>query len=159
MKKKWLIALYKINEIKRVEINLSNQAFEYFLPKITTKQNNSKPKEEALFPGYIFVNTGSENYSALKYTIGIKSIIKFGENISYLTDEEIEKIRNIENSSKLKPISSEVRIGQEAIVAKGSFKGMIVKISSLPSNERVGVFLYFLGSKRRAFIAQKNLIF
>ena len=38
MKKKWLIALYKTNEIKRVESNLKNQKFEYYLPKATIKR-------------------------------------------------------------------------------------------------------------------------
>jgi len=79
MKKKWLIALYKINEVKRLESNLLNQNFEYYLPKITIKKINSNPKVEVLFPGYIFVNTSLENYSALKYTMGIKNIIKFGD--------------------------------------------------------------------------------
>ena len=75
MKKKWLIALYKSNEVKRVERNLSNQKFDYYLPKITLKKFNTKPKIEVLFPGYIFVNTSLENYSALKYTMGLKNII------------------------------------------------------------------------------------
>ena len=159
MKKKWLIALYKINEIKKVEANLLNQKFDYFHPKITLKKNNSKPKEESLFPGYIFVNISPNNYSSLRYTKGIKNIIKFGEKISYLTDEEIENIRNIVESSKSKPINSKIIIGQEATVAKGSFKGMIVKICELPSNDRVGILLYFLGSKRRAYIRERDLIF
>ena len=76
MKKNWLIATYKTNELKRVESNLLNQKFDYCLPKITTKKINSNSKVEVLFPGYIFVNTGFENYSALKYTMGIKNIIK-----------------------------------------------------------------------------------
>ena len=79
MKKKWLIALYKSNEVKRVKSNLLNQNFGFYLPKITIKKINSNPKVELLFPGYIFVNTSLENYSALKYTMGIKNIIKFGK--------------------------------------------------------------------------------
>ena len=82
MKKNWLVATYKINEVRRVESNLLNQKFDYCLPKITIKKINSNPKVEVLFPGYIFVNTSFENYSALKYTMGIKNIIKFGDNIS-----------------------------------------------------------------------------
>ena len=39
MKKIWLIALYKINEVKRVEKNLLNQKFDYYLPKITKKKD------------------------------------------------------------------------------------------------------------------------
>ncbi|MDA9611422.1 hypothetical protein N9S44_03975 [Gammaproteobacteria bacterium] len=159
MKKKWLVASYKSNESKRLERNLSNQNFNYYLPKITIKKINSSSKEEILFPGYIFVNTSFENYSALKYTMGIKNIIKFGDNISCLSSEEIEAMQMAEETSKLDPIASQIQIGQDVMIAKGSLTGSIVKVCSLPFKERVGVLLSFLGSVRRATIPEKDLIF
>ena len=159
MKKNWLVATYKINEVRRVESNLLNQEFDYYLPKITTKKINSNPKVEVLFPGYIFVNTSLENYSALKYTMGIRNIIKFGDNISCISDEEIEVMQITEETSKIDPVASQIQIGQDVMIAKGSFAGSIAEVCSLPSKERVGVFLYFLGSMRKINIPEKNLIF
>ena len=159
MKKNWLVATYKINESRRVESNLSNQKFDYYLPKITIKKINSNPKVEVLFPGYIFVNTSLENYSALKYTKGIKNIIKFGEYISTISNEEIKSMQRAEETSKINPVVSQIQIGQEAIIAKGSLAGSIVKVCSLSSKDRVGVFLSFLGSVRRVTIPEKDLIF
>jgi len=159
MKKNWLVATYKINEVRRVESNLLNQKFDYFLPKITTKKINSNPKVEVLFPGYIFVNTSLENYSALKYTMGIRNIIKFGDNISCISDEEIEAMQIAEETSKIDPVASQIQIGQDVMIAKGSLTGSIVKVCSLPSKERVGVLLSFLGSVRRVTIPEKDLIF
>jgi len=159
MKKNWLVATYKINEVRRVESNLLNQKFDYFLPKITTKKINSNPKVEVLFPGYIFVNTSFENYSALKYTMGIRNIIKFGDNISCISDEEIEAMQMAEEVSKIDPVVSQIQIGQDVMIAKGSLTGSIVKVCSLPSKERVGVLLSFLGSVRRVTIPEKDLIF
>jgi transcription antitermination factor NusG len=159
MKKRWLVALYKINEVKRLEKNLLNQNFDYYLPKITTKKINSNPIKEILFPGYIFVNTNFEKYSALKYTLGIKDIIKFGDNISCISYEDIKSMQMVEKRSRIDPIASKLHIGQDAIITSGSLKGNIVKICSLPSNQRVGVFLNFLGTTRRATIPEKDLIF
>ena len=159
MKKNWLVATYKINEVRRVESNLSNQKFDYYLPKITTKKINSNAKMELLFPGYIFVNTSLDNYSALKYTIGIKNIIKFGRYISCISSKEIEAMQIAEEASKIIPVASQIQIGQNVVIAKGSLKGSIVKICSLPDKERVGVLLSFLGSIRRVTISEKNLIF
>ena len=159
MEKKWLVASFKSNESKRLERNLLNQNFNYYLPKIKIKKINSNPKEEILFPGYIFVNTNVENYSALKYTMGIKNIIKFGDNIACISDEEIEAMQMVEETSKIDPVASQIQIGQEVIIAKGSLAGSIVKVCSLPSKERVGVFLSFLGSVRRVTILEKDLIF
>ena len=159
MKKKWLIALYKSNEVKRVENNLLNQNFDYYLPKITIKKINANPKVEMLFPGYIFVNTSLENYSSLKYTMGIKNIIKFGDNISCISSEEIEAMQMTEETSKIDPVVPQIQIGQDALIAKGSLSGSIVKVCTLPSKERVGVLLHFLGSVRRVTIPEKDLIF
>ena len=159
MKKNWLVASYKINEVRRLESNLLNQKFDYYLPKITTKKINFNPKAELLFPGYIFVNTSFENYSALKYTMGIRNIIKFGDNISCISDEEIEAMQMAEETSKIDPVASQIQIGQDVMIAKGSLTGSIVKVCSLPSKERVGVLLSFLGSVRRVTIPEKDLIF
>ena len=159
MKNKWLIALYKINEVKRVEANLSSQKFKYYLPKITTTKTNSNPKVEVLFPGYIFINTSPENYSVLKYTKGIKDILKFGDQISSLSSDEIKAMQMVEKTSKSSPLLRQLKIGQDAFVKKGSLKGNIVKICSLPSKDRVGILLHFLGSVRRVLISEKDLIF
>ena len=159
MIKNWIIATYKINEVKRLESNLLNQKFDYYLPKITIKKINSNPKAEVLFPGYIFVNTSFKNYSALKYTIGIKNVIKFGDNISCISNEEIKAMMMAEKISKMNPASPQIQIGQDIIIAEGSLKGSIVKVCSLPSKKRVGVFLSFLGSIRRVNIPEKNFIF
>ena len=158
MQQNWLVATYKINEVRRAENNLLNQKFDYYLPKITTKKINSNPKVEILFPGYIFVNTSFENYSALKYTMGIRKIIKFGDNISCISDQEIEAMQMAEETSKIDPVASQIQIGQDVMIAKGSLAGSIVKVCSLASKERVGVLLSFLGSVRRVNIPEKDLI-
>ena len=159
MKKNWLVATYKINEVRRLERNLLNQKFEYYLPKITSKKINSNPKVEMLFPGYIFINTSLENYSALKYTMGIRNIIKFGENISSIADEEIIAMQMAEETSKINPVLLQIQIGQDVMIGKGSFAGNIAKVCTLPAKERVGILLSFLGSVRRINIPQKDLIF
>ena len=156
--KYWLVATYKINETERVESNLSNQKFDYYLPKIKIVKLNSYLAEEALFPGYIFINTSPENYSSIKYTKGIKKVIKFGNSIPFLTNNEINRIKSIEKSSESKPISSKIQIGQEAFVSEGPFKGNLVKICSLPSKGRVEVLLTFLGYLRRFKILKENLL-
>ena len=64
-----------------------------------------------------------------------------------------------EESSKIDPVIVQPKLGQEAMIREGSLKGMLVKISSLPSKERVGVLLTFLGTSRRIVIPEKNLVF
>ena len=65
----------------------------------------------------------------------------------------------VEKTSKIDPVASQIQIGQDVIIVKGSLIGNIVKVCSLPSKERVGVLLNFLGSVRRVSIPEKDLIF
>tara|TARA_B100000900_G_C20440615_1_gene658882 strand:+ start:62 stop:538 length:477 start_codon:yes stop_codon:yes gene_type:complete len=157
--KYWLIATYKTNETNRLEKNLSNQNFDYYLPKIVIKKNNSILGEEVLFPGYIFINTTLDKYTLLKYTKGIKKVLKFGKTIPSLTDNEIKTIQSVVKLTKTKPISKKIKLGQEAIIAEGPFKGTLVKICSLPSKNRIEVLLTILGSQRRVSFLKKDLIF
>ena len=157
--KYWLVATYKINEVKRAESNLINQNFDYYLPKIVIKKPNAKPKEEAMFPGYIFINTSIENYSSVKYTRGIRNIIKFGENIPFMTDDEIKSIDMVEKSSRSDPLISKIEIGQEVNIISGSFRGNIAKICTLPSKKRVGILLHVLGSSKKIDIPEKDIEF
>ena len=157
--KYWLVATYKINEKKRLESNLLNQNFDYYLPKIKIKKPDSNLKEEVLFPGYVFIKARFEDYSLIKYTKGIKKVVKFGKNIPRLTDYEVKSIKSIEKLSNSKPIIPKINIGQEALVTDGPFKGTLVKIFSLPSKERIEVLLTILGSSRKVSILNKNLVF
>ena len=91
--------------------------------------------------------------------MGIKNIIKFGDNISCISDKEIEAMQMAEETSKIDPVVSQIQIGQDVMIAKGSLAGSVVKVCSLPSKERVGILLSFLGSLRRVTIPEKDLIF
>lgn len=157
--KYWLIATYKINENKKVEVNLLNQKLDYYLPKIYTKKINSITKKEIFFPGYIFIESNQEKYQSIKYTKGIKRIIKFGKNIPCLNENEINAIQAIEKESQLQPIGSKIRIGQNSFVSQGSFKGNMVKIASLPSKQRIEVMINFLGSSRKVNLMTTDLVF
>ena len=147
--KVWMVATYKNNELKRLIDNLQNQDLEYYHPKINTKKYNLTPKEEPLFPGYIFIYSRIKNYSKIKYTRGISKVIRFNNNIATLEDDEIFELKKIESESFSKPIIQKIFVGQEAIISEGPLKGSLISIASLPNKERVNIFIYILGKKRR----------
>ena len=152
--KKWYLIKTKPRQEKIAVTNLENQNYHVYCP--WTKINN---KIVVLFPGYIFIYTSLDNYATLQHTIGIKNIIKFGNNISFISNEEIISMQEIEDTSKIAPVARQIQIGKNAFISRGSLKGSIVKICSLPSRERVNVLLSFLGSMRRVNISMKNLTF
>jgi len=157
--KVWMIATYKINELKRLKNNFQNQDLEYYHPKINTKKYNSTSKEEPLFPGYIFIYSEIENYSKIKFTKGISKVIRFGNNIATLEDDEIYELKKIESESFSKPIIQKICVGQEATISEGPLRGTFVTIASLPNKDRVNIFLHILGNKRKvtAFLDEIKL--
>ena len=54
-----------------------------------------------------------------------------------MTDNEINNMRMLEESSWLDLIILKIQIGQEAYIKRGSFKGNIVKICSLLSKKEL----------------------
>ena len=149
----WLVASYKINQVARLKLNLNNQNFDYYLPKITVKNININESEELMFPGYVFINTPIKNYTSLKYTKGINKILKFGKNIPVMNRDDIKAIMTIEKESKNNPIPNGFAVGQEVKIKEGSFAGNLVKICSLPADKRVDVLIHILGSKRMVNIS------
>jgi transcriptional antiterminator RfaH len=158
MLKSWIVATYKINEAKKVEVNLANQKIDYYLPKITMKKNNSEPRAETLFPGYIFVNANFNNYSAIKYTVGIKDVLKFGDSIACINYEDIEAMKKKQEASKDHPITPQIQTGQDATISSGIFKGSMVQIYSISSNKRIEVLFSFLGAMRHLNVSENDLI-
>ena len=147
--KVWMVATYKTNEFKRLKENLQNQEIEYYHPKINTKKYNLTPKEEPLFPGYIFIHSSIENYSKIKYTRGISKVIRFNNHIATLEDDEIFEIKKIESESFSEPIIQKIFVGQEAKMSEGPLKGSFITIASLPNKDRVNIFIHILGKKRK----------
>tara|TARA_Y100000748_G_scaffold186548_1_gene156184 strand:- start:182 stop:658 length:477 start_codon:yes stop_codon:yes gene_type:complete len=147
--KVWMVATYKINELKRLQENLHNQNFDYYNPKIITKKQNLSAKEESLFPGYIFIQANLENYQKIKYTKGIKKVLSFNNNVAVLENDEIEELKRIEESSFTTPIIQKMHVGQEGTMSDGPFKGSLITIASLPKKNRVNIFVHILGTKRK----------
>jgi transcription antitermination factor NusG len=153
----WIVATYKINELTRLKKNLHNQGFEYYIAKIKTERLNLPPKEELLFPGYVFINSSFEQYTKIKYTRGIKNVIHFNNKIPLIDNNEIKELKNIEKNSYMEPIIQKVSVGQEAEMPEGPFKGSLIKIASMPKKDRVNILIYILGSKRKISVALNEL--
>ena len=77
----WVVAQLKPNMLKKAELNLLRQSFEYYAPKelyTVRKGNLFKRVKKLLFPGYIFVkiNILNRDLSTLGNTLGISKVLK-----------------------------------------------------------------------------------
>ncbi|MDB9907227.1 hypothetical protein OAD36_04675 [Gammaproteobacteria bacterium] len=159
----WLVVRYKINEHSRFKRNLLAQNFEFYIPRIFTNTQNSSTKkievlEEALFPGYGFVRMAQTNLHALKYTLGLINILRFGDQYAIATNLIINQLKDLEASSKIQPFTPKQIIrGDIVTVNAGPFKGYIAKILATPAKHRANILITFLGSQRTLTLSVDKL--
>src|SRR6056300_981236 len=130
----WLVVRYKINERLRFERNLHNQNIEFYIPGIfTNTSNGSNQQSERLFPGYGFVQLANTNLQALRNTLGLIAIIRFGDQLAIAKHSMITQFKELEYSSKIQPVAVK-RLAKDdmVIVASGPFKGHLSKILTTP---------------------------
>ncbi|MDA8613497.1 hypothetical protein N9L51_01380 [Gammaproteobacteria bacterium] len=155
----WLVVRYKINERLRFEKNLHNQNIEFYIPRIftnTTKDGNQKP--ETLFPGYGFVRLAYINLQALRNTLGLITVISFGDQLAIAKHSMITQFKELEYSSKIQAISARELIKDDRVmVTKGPFKGYMSKILTTPVKDRVTILISLLGSERTLTLSAADL--
>jgi len=146
----WLVVRYKINEQLRFERNLHNQNIEFYIPRIfINTPKGVHQKAEVLFPGYGFVRLANTNLQALRNTLGLISIIRFGDQLAIAKHSTITQFKELEYSSTIEPIPDK-RLTRDdvVIVTAGPFKGYMSKILTASVKDRVTILISLLGSER-----------
>ena len=146
----WLVVRYKINERLRFERNLHNQNIEFYIPRIFTNTAKSgNVKSEALFPGYGFIRLANTNLQALRNTLGLITIIRFGDQLAIAQDSIITQFKELEYLSKIQPTPVKQLANDDVVmVTAGPFKGHISKILTTAVKDRVTILISLLGSER-----------
>jgi transcription antitermination factor NusG len=138
---------------------LHNQNIEFYIPRIFTITSKGViQKPEALFPGYGFVRLANTNLQALRNTLGLITIIRFGDQLAIAKHSMISQFKELECSSKIQPVSAKQLAKDDmVIVGSGPFKGHLSKILTTPVKDRVTILISFLGSDRTLTLAVSNL--
>ena len=155
----WLVVRYKINERLRFERNLHNQNIEFYIPRIFTITSKGViHKPEVLFPGYGFVRLANTNLQALRNTLGLITIIRFGDQLAIAKHSMITQLKELESSSITQPVSvKQLAKDDMVIIASGPFKGYLSKILTTPVKDRVTILISLLGSERTLTLSAANL--
>ncbi len=139
---RWIVIQTKPNKENKATLNLLRQGYRVFFPKIMKHYNSFntlKKRIKPLFPGYIFVNLKeNQNWVKIKYTFGVKDIIKTGGEIYKLPNDIVKQIRE--------------KCDSEGICNFVSIKsGEKVKIINNKGSSLIGIFSEYIDEKR-AFV-------
>ena len=125
--KKWFIFYTYPKSEKYLYQSLTQADFEVYLPlqeKVRQWHVRKKRISVPLFPNYIFVKTEHQRiYTVLKFP-RIVNCIKFNNKPSFLKEDEIELIRNIENNYTNIISSNKLVRGERTKIQGGPLDGL-----------------------------------
>lgn len=140
----WFVIQTKPANEARVEKNLLNQQINVFLPGYAVYQCSGGrvvQQIRPLFPSYIFARLDLDlHYYKVKWTRGVNKILGNGVGPLPVSDRVIETIRE--------------RVGEDNLVKleDGWKEGDLVRISSGPFRDLIGVFQKQMSDKGRVLI-------
>jgi transcriptional antiterminator RfaH len=145
----WYVLQTKPGNEHRVEVNLSNQGIETFLPLFGSYQyfqGRTVQKVKPLFPNYLFGKLDLEvHYYKVKWTRGMSKILGTGDGPIPISEKVIQKIMERMGKDHLVRLEEEWK------------EGDVVQITSGPLKELMGVFQKKISDKGRVRILM-NLI-
>jgi len=152
----WVVARAKTNQEQKAAEHVTNQlplygGGEFYYPKVLVKVRHmfcTKP----LFGGYFFVRTVSGAWHFLGNTFGVQGVVRFGENVATIADEQIRNIRAREVDSIVvlpPPPVPELRWkrGTMLRVKGGVFSGNTGIYQGMGTRQREQLLMDFLGRK------------
>jgi len=126
--RKWFAVYTVSRHEKSVAKHLLVRNIEYFLPLCVARhkwKNGQKPLVELpLFPSYIFVHIGTEEWRSVQETPGVLTLLGgSARKESVMLDEEIQALRDGLSLRQAEPHPL-LRVGQRARILTGALAGL-----------------------------------
>ena len=136
----------------KAAVNLMRQGFEIYLPQFQKTRRHARRTEiikAPLFPRYLFLhmNIEMERWRAVHSTVGVKSLVCFGDQPATISNNIIDDIRTTENEQGCVVLHKKNRLnkGDKIRLLNGPFSESLGLVDGMPDNDRVYVLLNILG--------------
>jgi len=161
----WCAVNTQVNAEDKAVFHLMRQGFKVLLPKHLKRRAHARKVEwvpRPLFPGYLFVEIDPESspWRAIRSTIGIFDVIRFGEKPAPVPENVIDEIRARQDENGLVKTSEgeTFKPGERVRVLQGALGEFEALFESTDDRNRVTVLLSLLGRQVRARVS-KNAVF
>jgi transcriptional antiterminator RfaH len=152
-----------LNHKENVSIqNLERQNFEAYCPKIRKNIRHARRfqiVDRPMFPGYIFVRVASrrEQWRPILSTIGVRALVRFGDEIGFVDDRLIAGLKAREHDGVIAAPEEPYRAGQRITVGAGPFEGIIATVISVREQDRLIILMNLLRNKVRATVSANQV--
>ena len=144
------VVTHHFKEAQAVD-NLARQGFDAYCPMIRKKVRHARRLREVLrplFPGYVFVSLDAERdqWRPILSTIGVRTLIRFGDRFGILPKSFVESLRALENDGAIAmPVAKEsYACGEHVRLREGPFEGLVATVLKCDDNGRLTLLMDML---------------
>ena len=161
----WLLLQVKPKQEVRALENLQRQGGECYCPKILIEKLSRGKRievEEALFPGYLFINAQPEQngltYTSIRSSRGVSKIVGFGAEPIKVPETLIEQIKYREQADSMGFIAKDLpQPGDNINILQGPFKGLKAVFSHTDGMQRSIVLINLLNQQTPTSLANTQI--
>jgi transcriptional antiterminator RfaH len=154
---RWIVVNTQPHRERLAGEHLGRQGFASYCPKILRTIKHARRVENVLrpiFPGYLFVEItpDMQRWQAIGSTIGVRSIVRRGQDLSFLDVGFIDSLKRREVDGMIARPAVPYAIGQSIKIAGGPFDGLVAEIIRLPERDRLMVLMDILNQPTKVQI-------
>jgi len=161
----WLLLQVKPKQEVRALENLQRQGGECYCPKILIEKLSRGKRievEEALFPGYLFINVQPKQngltYTSIRSSRGVSKIVSFGAEPIKVPKTLIEQIKYREHADSMGSIAKDLpQLGDSINILLGPFKGLKAVFSHTDGMQRSIVLINLLNQQTPTSLANTHI--
>lgn len=156
--KKWFLVRCKSKQEQRASVNFSNQSITSYFPTvdvIKVVRGKKQTKQEALFPGYLFVHLDllSGAASKVNYTFGVYGFVKFAGNPQQVPDELIAELKTLESQT----IDTSLQAGEQVTINNDQYKNIRAIFLEAESEKRSILLVELLNQQVKLSVENSDI--
>lgn len=151
----WIALYTRAHQENTAIANIARQGFDAYCPMIARLRRHARKTEEVrrpLFPSYVFVRLDEDRFQwrPLLSTVGVRSVVRFRENLGFMPEGFVEKLRAYEATGRLQQaVAPALEPGTNVKILDGPFENLIATVLSIPEKDRVWLLLDIMGREVR----------
>jgi transcriptional antiterminator RfaH len=161
----WLLLQVKPKQETRALENLQRQGGECYCPQICIEKLNRGKRiqaEEALFPGYLFINVQPERngltYTSIRSSRGVSKIVRFGAEPIKVPETLIAQIKHREQADSIGILAKDLpQAGDNINITEGPFRGLKAVFSHTDGMQRSIVLINLLNQQAPTSLANTQI--
>ena len=161
----WLLLQVKPKQEFRALENLERQKGECYCPMVSVEKLSRGKRilvEEALFPGYLFINAQPEKngltYTSIRSSRGVSKIVGFGPEPAKIPEALIQEIKLLEQGDAVfTKAEGLAQAGDQIDILEGPFAGLQAIYSHADGQQRSIVLINLLHQRSSASLANTQI--